>query len=78
MISAMIAKDRASNNYTPYEKRVLAEVEHSIDEAVENGQFSVNLSLALTPRIKGYIEELGYKVTAGYACNTDYTIIEWR
>lgn len=55
----------------------LAVIEQAINEAIENGEFSVSLRSAIKPAAKEKLEMYGYEVAYGEEYNETFTTIRW-
>lgn len=77
MITASEARQKVTDlNLEKYSLQI-KECEKFIQEAIENGQFSVTKEISLYLPVRQYLESLGYKVEYYSHRNESYTTISW-
>ena len=77
MISASEARKKTENNINNCATKELSEIMQEIDEAIEDGKFSISNDGYLQSKTKQRLEELGYKVKTGSQYNESYYSVNW-
>lgn len=77
MINASEARRKTENNINNCVTKELSEIMEQIDEAIEDGKFSISNDGCLKSETKQRLEELGYKVETGCQYNESYYSVRW-
>lgn len=77
MISASEARKKTENNINNCITKELSEIMEQINEAIEDGKFSISNDEYLQSETKQRLEELGYKVKTGSQYNESYYSVSW-